>query len=120
MHRDATPCGAIRAINAARLALRGVDQHVVSLDQVIETMVQTGADMMSKYKETSRGGLAVERRSDADQRPPGPICPRCAIRGLPAVEAIAAPIAAPRGSHTHGSVTRYSLSSQVMVPVTGA
>ena len=40
-------------------ALRGDGQHVVSLDQVIKTMVQTGADMMSKYKETSRGGLAV-------------------------------------------------------------
>ena len=51
--------GAIKAINAARLALRGDGQHVVSLDQVIKTMVQTGADMMSKYKETSRGGLAV-------------------------------------------------------------
>jgi len=51
--------GAIKAINAARLALRGDGTHVVSLDQVIKTMVQTGADMMSKYKETSRGGLAV-------------------------------------------------------------
>lgn len=51
--------GAIKAINAARLALRGDGKHVVSLDQVIKTMVQTGADMMSKYKETSRGGLAV-------------------------------------------------------------
>jgi L-serine dehydratase len=51
--------GAIKAINAARLALRGDGQHVVSLDQVIKTMMQTGADMMSKYKETSRGGLAV-------------------------------------------------------------
>lgn len=51
--------GAIKAINAARLALRGDGTHVVSLDQVIRTMVQTGKDMMSKYKETSRGGLAV-------------------------------------------------------------
>jgi len=51
--------GAIKAINAARLALRGDGQHVVSLDQVIRTMVQTGKDMMTKYKETSRGGLAV-------------------------------------------------------------
>ena len=51
--------GSIKAINAARLALRGDGTHVVSLDQVIRTMVQTGKDMMSKYKETSRGGLAV-------------------------------------------------------------
>ncbi|MNW11816.1 L-serine dehydratase 2 [compost metagenome] len=51
--------GAIKAINAARLALRGDGQHVVSLDKVIQTMMQTGADMKSKYKETSRGGLAV-------------------------------------------------------------
>ena len=51
--------GAIKAINAARLALRGDGQHVVSLDKVIKTMMQTGADMKSKYKETSRGGLAV-------------------------------------------------------------
>ncbi|MCO5105375.1 MAG: L-serine ammonia-lyase [Burkholderiaceae bacterium] len=51
--------GAIKAINAARLALRGDGRHEVSLDQVIRTMVQTGADMKSRYKETSRGGLAV-------------------------------------------------------------
>ena len=51
--------GAIKAINAARIALRGDGQHVVSLDKVIKTMMQTGADMKSKYKETSRGGLAV-------------------------------------------------------------
>jgi L-serine dehydratase len=48
-----------KAINAARLALRGDGQHFVSLDEVIVTMRQTGADMMTKYKETSRGGLAV-------------------------------------------------------------
>ena len=47
---DATPWAPSAAINAARLALRGDGQHVVSLDQVIKTMVQTGADMMSKYK----------------------------------------------------------------------
>ena len=47
--------GAIKAINAARMALRGDLQHVVSLDKVIKTMMQTGADMKSKYKETSRG-----------------------------------------------------------------
>ncbi|WBL76765.1 L-serine ammonia-lyase [Bradyrhizobium xenonodulans] len=50
--------GAVKAINAARLALKAHDQ-VVSLDTVIETMRQTGADMSSKYKETSLGGLAV-------------------------------------------------------------
>ena len=51
--------GAVKAINAARLALRGDGRHTVSLDKVISTMRQTGADMSSKYKETSRGGLAV-------------------------------------------------------------
>jgi L-serine dehydratase len=51
--------GAVKAINAARLALRGDGQHLVSLDRVILTMKQTGADMMSTYKETSRAGLAV-------------------------------------------------------------
>ena len=51
--------GAVKAVNAARLALRGDGRHEVSLDQVIRTMVQTGADMKSRYKETSRGGLAV-------------------------------------------------------------
>lgn len=49
----------IKAINAARLALRGDGQHFVSLDKVIKTMWETGKDMKSKYKETSRGGLAV-------------------------------------------------------------
>lgn|SRR5690625_1753239 len=49
----------VKAINAARLALRGDGSHKVSLDQAIETMRATGADMMDKYKETSRGGLAV-------------------------------------------------------------
>jgi L-serine dehydratase len=51
--------GAVKAINAARLALRGDGRHTVSLDKVIATMRQTGADMSTKYKETSRGGLAV-------------------------------------------------------------
>jgi len=51
--------GAIKAINAAYLALQGDGQHVVSLDAVIETMRQTGEDMRSQYKETSLGGLAV-------------------------------------------------------------
>ncbi|MFA5487664.1 MAG: L-serine ammonia-lyase [Candidimonas sp.] len=51
--------GAIKAINAARLAMRGDGMHYVSLDKVIKTMMRTGADMKTKYKETSRGGLAV-------------------------------------------------------------
>ncbi len=51
--------GAVKAVNAARLALQGTGHHKVSLDQVIETMRQTGLDMSSKYKETSTGGLAV-------------------------------------------------------------
>lgn len=51
--------GALKAINASRLALFGDGMHVVSLDAVIETMRQTGEDMRSKYKETSLGGLAV-------------------------------------------------------------
>ncbi len=51
--------GAIKAINAAYLALQGDGAHIVSLDAVIETMRQTGEDMRSKYKETSLGGLAV-------------------------------------------------------------
>ena len=51
--------GAVKAITAASLALRGDGNHKVSLDEVIETMRQTGADMQAKYKETSLGGLAV-------------------------------------------------------------
>jgi len=51
--------GAIKAINACRLALRGTGEHKVSLDKVIKTMWDTGNDMKSKYKETARGGLAV-------------------------------------------------------------
>ncbi len=51
--------GAVKAVNAASLALNGDGVHRVSLDQVIATMYQTGADMQSKYKETSQGGLAV-------------------------------------------------------------
>jgi L-serine dehydratase len=49
----------VKAINAARMALHGDGTHFVSLDKVIKTMRETGADMMSKYKETARGGLAV-------------------------------------------------------------
>jgi L-serine dehydratase len=51
--------GAVKAINAAYLALHGDGKHIVSLDAVIETMRQTGIDMRQKYKETSQGGLAV-------------------------------------------------------------
>ena len=50
---------AVKGINAARIALRGSGDHVVSLDKVIKTMRETGADMKVKYKETARGGLAV-------------------------------------------------------------
>jgi L-serine dehydratase len=51
--------GSIKALNASRMALRGDGTHYVSLDKVIKTMRDTGRDMMTKYKETSRGGLAV-------------------------------------------------------------
>ncbi|MEV6344384.1 L-serine ammonia-lyase [Actinoplanes sp. NPDC051851] len=50
---------AVKAVTAARMALRGDGRHHVSLDKVIKTMKETGADMKSKYKETARGGLAV-------------------------------------------------------------
>ncbi len=51
--------GSVKAINSARMALVGDGQHIVSLDRVIATMRETGKDMHTKYKETSRGGLAV-------------------------------------------------------------
>ena len=51
--------GAVKAIEASRLALVGDGSHRVSLDQVIETMRKTGLDMSERYKETSLGGLAV-------------------------------------------------------------
>jgi L-serine dehydratase len=51
--------GAVKAVNAARMALMGQGKHMVSLDKVIKTMRDTGRDMMSIYKETSLGGLAV-------------------------------------------------------------
>lgn len=51
--------GSVKAVNAARMALQGDGTHVVSLDNVIKTMRETGADMKTKYKETARGGLAV-------------------------------------------------------------
>ncbi|OBT11106.1 L-serine ammonia-lyase [Shewanella sp. UCD-FRSSP16_17] len=51
--------GAVKAINASRMALRGDGNHKVTLDKVIKTMMDTGKDMRSKYKETAKGGLAV-------------------------------------------------------------
>jgi len=51
--------GSVKAINAVRMSLHGDGRHFVSLDNVIKTMRETGADMKTKYKETSRGGLAV-------------------------------------------------------------
>ena len=51
--------GAVKAVNSARLAMRGNGKHVVSLDSVIKTMYDTGKDMSNRYKETSLGGLAV-------------------------------------------------------------
>ncbi len=51
--------GAVKALNAARMALHGDGHHFVSLDKVIKTMRDTGRDMQDKYKETARGGLAV-------------------------------------------------------------
>ncbi|HEY6350230.1 MAG TPA: L-serine ammonia-lyase [Candidatus Angelobacter sp.] len=51
--------GSVKAINSARMAMRGDGSHQVSLDQVIETMYQTGLDMQSRYKETSQAGLAI-------------------------------------------------------------
>ncbi len=51
--------GSVKAINAARIALRGDGKHFVSLDKVIKTMRENGADMKTKYKETARGGLAI-------------------------------------------------------------
>jgi len=51
--------GAVKAVNAARMSMEDTGSHKVSLDQVIQTMYQTGMDMQSRYKETSLGGLAV-------------------------------------------------------------
>ncbi len=49
----------VKAINATQMALRGDGEHFISLDKAIRTMRDTGADMQEKYKETSKGGLAV-------------------------------------------------------------
>ena len=51
--------GAVKAISATSLAMRGDGTHRISLDQAIDTMRRTGADMQAKYKETSQGGLAL-------------------------------------------------------------
>jgi L-serine dehydratase len=51
--------GSVKAINAQRMAMKNDGKHHVSLDKVIRTMRDTGRDMKDKYKETSRGGLAV-------------------------------------------------------------
>ena len=51
--------GAIKAINSASIALSGTGDHIVSFDAAVETMRQTGLDLQTKYKETSKGGLAV-------------------------------------------------------------
>ena len=56
---ERTAIAAVKAVNASRMALRGDGTHHVSLDKVIKTMRETGADMLTKYKETARGGLAV-------------------------------------------------------------
>ena len=58
-HGHGTPKAVILAVTAARMALRGDGRHHVSLDKAIKTMKKTGADMKVKYKETVRGGLAV-------------------------------------------------------------
>ncbi len=54
----------VKAINAARMALRRTSEPRVSLDKVIETMYETGKDMNAKYRETSRGGLAIKVQCD--------------------------------------------------------
>ncbi|HXB22970.1 MAG TPA: L-serine ammonia-lyase, iron-sulfur-dependent, subunit alpha, partial [Candidatus Solibacter sp.] len=51
--------GAMKAINSARIAMKGDGSHQVSLDQVIKTMYETGKDMQARYKETSQAGLAL-------------------------------------------------------------
>jgi L-serine dehydratase len=51
--------GAVKAINASRLAMHETEGHKLSLDQIIHTMYQTGMDMQSRYKETSLAGLAL-------------------------------------------------------------
>ena len=66
--------GAIKAINASRLALQGDGTHLVSLDEAIETLRQTGRDMLDSYKETARGGLAVTfRRRGSTEPAPVPV-----------------------------------------------
>lgn len=62
----------VKAINAARMALRRTSAPRVSLDKVIETMYETGKDMNAKYRETSRGGLAI--KSSVTNTSYSPIC----------------------------------------------
>ena len=63
--RGRVPCiernamGAVKAINACRMAMNETEGHKISLDQIIETMYRTGLDMQSRYKETSLAGLAL-------------------------------------------------------------
>jgi L-serine dehydratase len=56
---ERSPVGASKAIHVARMAMRGDGSHIVTLEKAIRTMRETGADMKTKYKETSCGGLAV-------------------------------------------------------------
>jgi L-serine dehydratase len=58
--------GAVKAINAARMALSRVSEPIVPLDKVIEVMFEVGKDMSPKYRETSCGGLAVKLAAPAD------------------------------------------------------
>ena len=74
--------GAIKAVSAACLALRGDGQHLVSLDACIETMRQTGRDMDARYKETSLGGPRGQRSRPAEGRAPQPIYPGAASQGI--------------------------------------
>jgi L-serine dehydratase len=69
--------GSIKAVTAARMAVRGDGRHHVSLDKAIKTMRETGADMKDKYKETARGGLAL-RRHPCPTRSPSPSAARSA------------------------------------------
>ena len=59
VHYERNAMAANTAINAVRMAMLGDGTHIVTLDQAIKTMKDTGEDMMAKYKETSKGGLAV-------------------------------------------------------------
>ncbi|MDP1334934.1 L-serine ammonia-lyase, iron-sulfur-dependent, subunit alpha, partial [Klebsiella pneumoniae] len=62
IERNAIDC--VNSINDARMAMRRTSETRVSLDKVIETMYETGKDMNAKYRETSRGGLAIKVQCD--------------------------------------------------------